>query len=73
MLNWDANLLYKTPIVAPKIIHGGRVCPTFNNMDDYYKVFKPFILMEVWAQVIIDDSGIIRRKEGRKEGRKEKS
>ena len=60
MLNWDANLLYKTPIVAPKIIHGGKVCLTFNNMDDYYKVFKPLILMDVWAQVMIDVRGIIQ-------------
>ena len=57
ILNWKAERLYKLqsnkrPANLPRNnLLADRVPNCFDSMDDYYKIFKPLLFMEIWEQV----------------------
>ena len=57
ILNWKAERLCrlqsnKRPANLPRNnLLADRVPNCFDSMDDYYKIFKPLLFMEIWEQV----------------------
>ena len=58
IFNWKAERLCKLqsdkkPAILPRDNFKVDLVPnSFDSMDDYYKVFKPLLLLEIWGQVI---------------------